>query len=97
ISLYFAFSLIISGKMAVGRLDYLNYLSYFLLFLFMIHFIREKNIFNQLVKTLFFTAFIVSLYSLFQYYGWGILGHYSVNLTSTIGQKNWVSNYLGMI
>jgi tetratricopeptide (TPR) repeat protein len=42
-------------------------------------------------------SFIIAIYTLLQYYGLDIYYAHLGALTSTIGQKNWISNYLAMI
>jgi len=81
----------------VALYDYINFISYVLLYLAVINFIKQEKEVNHLLKIFFITSFLVALYTLLQYYGldpyYGHLG----TLTSTIGQKNWISNYLVMI
>ncbi len=90
-------SLFIGNNIAVSLTDYLHFISYTIIFFVALNFVKSEKEFNALIKIFFITSFFISLYTLIQYYGldpyYGHLG----KLTSTIGQKNWISNYLAMI
>jgi O-antigen ligase/Tfp pilus assembly protein PilF len=90
-------SLVRSEYFAVSFKDYVIFLSYFLLFFLVINNIKQKQQFDALIKFFFFTSFVVALFALLHYYG---LEPYLKDMTwliSTIGQKNWTSNYLAMV
>ncbi len=81
----------------VALSDYVNFISYILLYLVVVNFIRKEKEVNHLLKIFFITSFLVALYTLLQYYGLDPYYSYLGALTSTIGQKNWISNYLAMM
>jgi len=91
-----SFSLTISNTIEVSFGDYIIFISYIILYFIIINVIKQKNEFNFFVKLFFLTSFIISLYTLMQYYGFGPYFTDIRSLTSTIGQKNWISNYIGM-
>jgi len=91
------FSLIISNAISASFEDYIIFISYIILYFTIINVFNQKKEFNSFIKIFLITSFIISVYTLIQYYGFD---HYYDNfgrLTSTIGQKNWISNYLAMI
>ena len=90
-------SLIISPNRWVSLQDFLLFLSYFAFYFIVISNVGNKKLFYSIIHTLFFTAFIVSFYTVIQYYGLDPFLKEMTQLTSTIGQKNWISNYLSMI
>jgi tetratricopeptide (TPR) repeat protein len=90
-------SIIFSQSKVVSFQEWLLFFSYIILFYwFSIHIESQKD-FNGFINLFFMIAFLVSAYALLQYYGMdpylGDLG----KISSTIGQKNWISNYLAMI
>jgi len=91
VSLFFSHSKIISFQ------ELILFISYIILFILITNHVLNKKDFNGFIYLFFILSFIVSIYTLIQYYGLdpflGDLG----KLTSTIGQKNWISNYLAMI
>ncbi len=92
-----SFSLMISNTIEVSFGDYIIFISYIILYFLVINVIGKKNEFDSFIKLYFLTSFIVSLYTLIQYYGFDPYLDNLHSLTSTIGQKNWISNYLAMI
>jgi len=90
-------SIFLGNNIIVGAGDYLNFIAYIILFFITLNFIKSEKELNSLIKVLFVTSLIVSLYTLIQYYGFDPYYDHLGKLTSTIGQKNWVSNYLAMI
>ena len=90
-------SLFLGNNIAVSLGDYLNFIPYIILFFITLNFIKSEKELNSLIKVLFVTSLIVSLYTIIQYYGLDPYYGYLGKLTSTIGQKNWISNYLAMI
>jgi len=90
-------SLFRSNFFRISLNDYITFLFYFILYFFIRNNLADKIKLKSFFKLFFFTSFLISLYALMQYYGYdpylkGISG-----LSSTIGQKNWISNYLAMI
>ena len=92
-----SFSLMISNTIEVSFGDYIIFISYIILYFLVINVIGKKNEFDSFIKLYFLTSFIVPLYTLIQYYGFDPYLDNLHSLTSTIGQKNWISNYLAMI
>ena len=90
-------SLVRSEYFAVSFKDYVIFLSYFILFFLVINNIKQKQQFDTFIQLFFFTSFVVALYALLHYYGLDPYLKDIPQLISTIGQKNWVSNYLAMI
>ena len=78
--------------------DYVIFLSYLLIFFLVINNIENEEEFYSFIKIFYIIAFIISIYTIIQYYG---LDPYFKDigdgLTSTIGQKNLISNYLALI
>ena len=90
-------SLMISPNRWVSLKDLLLFLSYFAFYFIVIRNVRNKKQFYSIIHILFLSAFIVSFYTVIQYYGLDPFLKEMTQLTSTIGQKNWISNYLAMI
>jgi O-antigen ligase/Tfp pilus assembly protein PilF len=90
-------SLLRSQSFMVSLNDYIIFLFYFFIYFLIINNINDKIQFESLIKLFFITATIIAIYALLQYYGFDpYLKELSV-ITSTVGQKNWVSNYLALI
>lgn len=77
--------------------DYIIFLFYFILYFFIRNNLSNKIELKSFIKIFFLTSFLVSLYTLIQYYGYDPYLKGLPHLSSTIGQKNWISNYLAMI
>jgi O-antigen ligase/Flp pilus assembly protein TadD len=90
-------SLFLGNNIIISLGDYFNFISYIILFFITLNFIKSEKEFNVLIKIFFITSFLVALYTLIQYYGLDFYYAHLGKLTSTIGQKNWISNYLAMI
>jgi O-antigen ligase/Tfp pilus assembly protein PilF len=90
-------SLVRSEYFAVSFKDYVIFLSYFILYFLAINHIKQERQFDIFIKLFFFTSFVVALFALLHYYGLDPYLKDIPQLISTIGQKNWVSNYLAMI
>jgi len=90
-------SLVRSEYFAVSLKDYVIFLSYFILYFLAINNIKQKQQFDIFIKLFFFTSFVIALFALLHYYGLDPYLKDIPQLISTIGQKNWVSNYLAMI
>jgi len=86
-------SLLVSQNLIVSIKDYIIFLSYFLIYFLVINNIENKRDFYSFINLFYLITFIVAIYTLVQYYG---LDPYFNDLTSTIGQKNLVSNYLAL-
>lgn len=91
------FSVITSKTKMLSFKDYLIFFSYFMLFFIIKNNINSEKYFYYFIKVFFVTSFIISMYTLFQYYGIDPYLNELNSLTSTIGQENWISNYLAMI
>ncbi|MBA7495626.1 hypothetical protein ES702_06215 [subsurface metagenome] len=95
--LIMSISLIISEHLIVSLKDYIIFISYFIIYFIIMNIIKKQEEFDSFIKLFFITSFLVSIYTLFHYYG---LIPYLKELgpvISTIGQKNWTSNYLALI
>ena len=89
-------SLLNSQTILVSLRDYIIWISYFFIYFLLINNIDSEQI-NSFIKLFFITSFIVAIYTLIQYYGLDPYLKETNILTSTLGQKNWISNYLSMI
>lgn len=89
-------SLLRSQSFMVSLNDYIIFLFYFFIYFLIINNIYHKAQFDSLIKLFFLTSFIISLYTLMQYYSFDPYLNNLHNVTSTIGQKNWISNYIAM-
>lgn len=92
-----SFSLMISNAVGVSFGDHIIFISYIILYFIIINVINQKKEFNSFIKIFFITSFLVSIYALIQYYGLDPYFTEINEITSTIGQKNWISNYLAII
>jgi len=90
-------SLMESKFLIVSLRDYVIFLSYFLIFFLVINNIEKEQEFYSFIKLFFIISFIISIYTIIQYYGLDPYLRELGALTSTIGQKNWISNYLALI
>jgi O-antigen ligase len=90
-------SLIRTDIIFIGLKDFLNFLSYFIVFFLVISSVYSQKEFDSFIKLSFFISFLVSIYTIVQYYGLDPLYKEFHRLTSTLGQKNWISNYVAMI
>jgi len=77
--------------------DYLLFLTYFILYFLVINNTENENEFDSFLKIFFITSFIVSMYTILHYYGLIPYLREFGPVVSPIGQKNFVSNYLGLI
>jgi O-antigen ligase/Tfp pilus assembly protein PilF len=96
-SLVLIFSLFISQTKMVSLQDFIIFLSYILIFFLITNNLDKKADFNSFIHLFFIISFLVSIYTIIQYYGLDPYLSDLHSLTSTIGQKNWISNYLAMI
>lgn len=83
-----------SENLFVGLKDFFNFLAYIILFFLIIDSISDKKQINSFIQLYFYTAFFISLYTLLQYYDFDPFFKDFNKITSTLGQKNWVSNYI---
>ena len=90
-------SLVISNTIMVSLKDYIIFISYIFVYFLIINNINNKKEFDSFLKIFFVISFFVSIYALIQYYGLDPYFNNLGRLTSTIGQKNWISNYLALI
>jgi O-antigen ligase/Tfp pilus assembly protein PilF len=92
--LIMSISLFESEFLIISLRDYVIFLSYFLIFFLVLNNIENEEEFYSFIKIFYIITFIISIYTIIQYYG---LDPYFNGLTSTIGQKNLISNYLASI
>ena len=90
-------SLVLSNKKSVSFENYIIFISYIVIYFLIINNINNKKEFDSFIKIFFMISFIISIYTLIQYYGFDPYFNDLQRLTSTIGQKNWISNYLALI
>jgi len=96
-SLVLILSLFISKTKTVSLQDFIIFFSYILIFFLVTNNIDKKSDFNSFIHLFFIISSLVSIYTIIQYYGFDPYLSDLHSLTSTIGQKNWISNYLAMI
>jgi len=89
-------SLLISETLAVSSKGYMIFLSYFIIYFLIINNVNNQEQFFSFIKLFFIISFIVAIYALMQYYDFDPYFKEFNDITSTIGQKNWISNYLVM-
>jgi len=90
-------SLLRSDFFRISLNDYITFLFYFILYFIIRNNLSNKIELKSFIKILFITSSLVSIYTLMQYYGYDPYLKGLPYLSSTIGQKNWISNYLAMI
>lgn len=90
-------SLFISKTKTVSLQDFIIFFSYILIFFLITNNLNKKINFNSFIHLFFIISLLVSIYTIIQYYGIDPYLNDLHSLTSTIGQKNWISNYLAMI
>jgi len=90
-------SLFISKTKTVSLQEFIIFLSYILIFFLINNNLDVKADFNSFIHLFFIISSLVSIYTIMQYYGFDPYLSDLHSLTSTIGQKNWISNYLAMI
>lgn len=96
-SLVLVLSLFISKTKTVSLQEFIIFLSYILIFFLITNNLNNKLDFNSFIILFFMISSLVSIYTIIQYYGLDPYLSDLHSLTSTIGQKNWISNYLAMI
>ncbi len=95
--LIISISILISKHTIVSLRDYIIFISYFLIYFIILNNIGNRKEFDSFIILFFITSFLVSIYSLFHYYGFISYLKEFGPVISTIGQKNWTSNYLALI
>jgi len=88
---------LISEAKIISLKDFIIFFSYFFIFFLIINNIDKGKTFNSFINLLFIISSLISIYTIIQYYGIDPYLSDLHSLTSTIGQKNWISNYLAMI
>jgi len=96
-TLVIVLSLFISKTKMVSLQEFIIFLSYILIFFLITNNLNRKGDFNSFIHLFFIVSLFVSIYTIMQYYGIDPYLKDLHKLTSTIGQKNWISNYLAMI
>lgn len=96
-SLILILSLFISKTKVASLQEFIIFLSYILIFFLITNNLDRKADFNSFIHLFFIISSLVSIYTIIQYYGIDPYLKDLHSLTSTIGQKNWISNYLAMI
>jgi O-antigen ligase/Tfp pilus assembly protein PilF len=96
-TLVLVLSLFISETKRVSLNDFIIFFSYILIFFLIINNLNQEADFNSFIHLFFIISSLVSIYTIMQYYGFDPYLKDLHILTSTIGQKNWISNYLAMI
>ncbi len=94
--LLISLSLILSQNKTISFQDYVTLISYFFIFFLVTNYIDSQHQIESFIKIFFITSSIVSLYTIIQYYNIDPYLRNLTSLTSTIGLKNWISNYIGM-
>lgn len=90
-------SILVNNSFWVSLKYFINLLSLFLIYFFIINNIKTKDIFSFCLIIFFITASFVSIYLLIQYYGLDPFLSDTKRLTSTLGNRNYVSGYLALI
>ena len=91
-------SLLINNNLGLNNLkENFNLLSYFLIYFLVINNLRNKKSFYFCVKIFLMVASIVSIYLLIQYYELDPFLHDITRLTSTLGNQNYIANYLALV
>ena len=96
-ALVIIFSVLISETRRVNLNGFIIFFSYILIFFLITNNLNKKADFNSFIRLFFIISLLVSIYTIIQYYGIDPYLKDLHSLTSTIGQKNWISNYLAMI
>lgn len=86
-----------SPAIFMGMKDLLIFCSYFLIYFLTVNNIEREEQIHSFISCLFVLTAIIALYSILQYYSFDPYLGYLSRITSTIGQKNWVSDYVAML
>jgi O-antigen ligase/Tfp pilus assembly protein PilF len=95
--LVMSISLLRINSIYEGIKDLTNFISYFLIVFLIVNTISKEDEFHSFLKVIFITSLILSFYTIIQYYGLDPYLKELNSLTSTLGQKNWISNYISTI
>ncbi len=90
-------SLLMSQNILISLNDYSVFIIYFFLYFLIINNVNDEVQFDSLIKLFFTISTIIAIYALLQYYGFDPYLKELSSITSTIGQKNWISNYLALV
>jgi len=91
-------SLLINNNLGLNNLkENFNLLSYFLIYFLVINNLRNKKSFYFCFKIFLIIASIVSIYLLIQYYELDPFLYDITRLTSTLGNRSYVANYLALV
>jgi O-antigen ligase/cytochrome c-type biogenesis protein CcmH/NrfG len=86
-----------SPALFLGIKDLLIFCSYFLIYFLIVNNLKREEQITSFISCLFILVAIIAVYSILQYYSFDpYLGHLN-HITSTLGLKNWVSDYVAMI
>jgi len=86
-----------SPALFLGMKDFLIFCSYFLIYFLIVNNLEREDQINSFISCLFVLTAVITVYSILQYYSFDpYLGHLN-HITSTLGLKNWVSDYVAMI
>lgn len=96
-SIIMSISLLISDYIIVSLKEYLIFIFYFIVYFLVITNIEDERQFYSLISLFYITSFIVSIYTILHYYEFIPYLKEFGTVMSTIGQKNWISNYLALI
>jgi len=92
-----AISILMNNSLLISQQNFIIFLSYFFIYFLVANNIRTKETFNFSLKLFFITASLTSLYLMIQYYGFDPFLSDISRLTSTLGNRNYVSGYLALI
>ena len=90
-------SIFITNSFWVTSKIFLNLLSFCLIYFLIINNIKNKNSLYFCLIVFFSAASLISIYLLIQYYGLDPFLSDTERLTSTLGNRNYVSGYLALI
>jgi len=91
-------SLLINNNLGLNNLkENFNLLSYFLIYFLVINNLRNKDSFYFCIKIFLIVTSIVSIYLLIQYYELDPFLYDITRLTSTLGNRNYIANYLALV
>ncbi len=95
--LIMSISLLISKHTIVSFREYIIFISYFFIYFLTLNNIGNRKEFDSFIILFFITSSLVALYTILHYYGFIPYLKEFGPVISTIGQKNWTSNYLALI
>ena len=95
--LFAAISIILNNSLLISQRDFLVFLSYFLIYFLVRNNIKTKETLKFSLKLFFITVSLMSLYLIIQYYGFDPFLSDISRLTSTLGNRNYVSGYLALV